>query len=299
MESGANGRIIKVINFLASHPAESFTVSEIAERLSLSFGSAHRVLMSLSDAGYLARHPKHKTYSLGVTLIAIGQVALEKHKVVDIAQQEMAKVAAELGTECIASVITGDEVLYLAKKGSPAVHSGITRIGDRRPLVPPVGMCHLAWSSPASIEAYLQRATSGLSTAMRAYLKQAIVTIRDRGYSISTLDRGITALSQLVADHVDSYQSPAYWAAMDKALGQLSENEIQLLSLDDLGSARISHISVPVFSASSEVILELTLAGLPLVMEQAEIEARISRMRAAADYVTGEVHGRKPALSMA
>ncbi|NHO65651.1 helix-turn-helix domain-containing protein [Aestuariicella hydrocarbonica] len=284
---------------MASHPAESFTVSEISERLSLSFGSAHRVLMSLSEAGYLARHPKHKTYSLGFTLIAIGQVALEKHKVVNIAQQEMAKVAAELGTECMVSVITGDEVLYLAKRGSPAEHSGVTRIGDRRPLVPPVGMCHIAWSSTASIEAYLQRATSGFSTSMRTYLEQAIAAIRARGYSISTLDQGINALSRLVADHVDSYQSPEYWAAMDEALGKLSQNEIQLLSLDDLGAARISHISVPVFSPSGEVILELTLAGLPLTMEQTEIEARISRMRAAADYVTSEVHGRKPSLLMA
>ncbi|WP_372810629.1 helix-turn-helix domain-containing protein, partial [Litorivivens sp.] len=63
MASSSNTRAIDVINFLAAHPTEAFTLTELAEQLALSHGSAHRVLNALTEARYLSRHPKHKTYS--------------------------------------------------------------------------------------------------------------------------------------------------------------------------------------------------------------------------------------------
>ena len=66
--SGPNARVIDVMNFLAARPTESFTLTEIALHLGLSNGSAHRVLTTLAESQYLSRHPKTKTYSLGMAL---------------------------------------------------------------------------------------------------------------------------------------------------------------------------------------------------------------------------------------
>jgi len=93
------------------HLEESFTVSELSERLDMSFGSAHRVLGALTQAGYLYKHPKHKIYTLGLALLAIGQVAMTKHKVVAIAQEELQKLAARLDVSCLVSAITDDEII--------------------------------------------------------------------------------------------------------------------------------------------------------------------------------------------
>ncbi len=38
MRDTANGRVVEVVNFLASHPTDSFTLSEIAAQLKLSQG---------------------------------------------------------------------------------------------------------------------------------------------------------------------------------------------------------------------------------------------------------------------
>jgi DNA-binding IclR family transcriptional regulator len=294
VDEGANGRIIKVINFLTAHPEEAFTVSQLAEQLGMSFGSAHRVLTALTEAGYLARHAKHKTYTLGLALLAIGQVAMQRHKVVAIAQREMDKLTTELELECLISAISGNEILYLAKTGKASAPNGVTRVGDRRPYLPPLGLCHIAWADAARVESYLQRAPSGLSPSMQDYLKQALAVVRKRGYSIALMGQGINALRQLVADHVYSYSAPQYWQELDRAIAALSPAEIQALSPADLGGNPISHISVPVFSASGDVLLELTLAGFPDALSTAEMERIGTRMVNAASQVTRETYGRKP-----
>ena len=90
--SGPNARVIDVMNFLAARPTESFTLTEIALHLGLSNGSAHRVLTTLAESQYLSRHPKTKTYSLGMALVAIGQAALAKHRDIDIARRELTRL---------------------------------------------------------------------------------------------------------------------------------------------------------------------------------------------------------------
>src|SRR3546814_6865012 len=62
----------------------------------MSKASAHRVLLTLADADFLARHAKRKTYSLGMGLLAVGQASLEKYRGLDVARAEMARLTAEL-----------------------------------------------------------------------------------------------------------------------------------------------------------------------------------------------------------
>jgi DNA-binding IclR family transcriptional regulator len=292
----SNSRVIDVINFLAAHPTESFTLSEISDRLSISHGSAHRVLTTLTEARYLSRHPRRKTYSLGLALVAIGQAALERHRVVDVARREMARLAYELGVQCIAYAIVDDEMLHLAKEGTSQTPDGLARVGERRPFMPPGALGHVAWASPDAVEAYLAKAPKGVSAEMRAHLMTALDVIRRRGYAIAAIGPAWTALRQIIIDHADDYREEKYWSQMQALVGQLSKSEVQLLSLEDVGSARISYISAPVFSPSGEVVLELMLSGIPDILSAAEVERYAERLRAAAAVVTSEALGRMPRI---
>lgn len=286
--------MISVINFLAAHLEESFTVSELSERLSMSFGSTHRVLTTLTQAGYLSRHPKHKTYTLGLALLAIGQVAMTKHKVVAIAQEELQKVATELQVSCIVSAITDKDILYLATAGNTVMDQSSTRIGDRRPFVPPLGLCHVAWASPKSRADYLKDSNIILSKKMQDYVELACETIRERGYSMGGMGNGTRALRNLMSEHVDSYQSSQYWEALGNAINTLSEQEIQILTPSQADPTNVTHISVPVFSPTGEVILELTLRGTPSNASAKELEAIAIELADVASYVTTRTFGRKP-----
>ena len=69
--AGPNSRVIDVINFLAAHPTESFTLSEIARNVGLSNGSAHRVLTTMSGARF-----QTDKVMVGIIIIASAGVAL-------------------------------------------------------------------------------------------------------------------------------------------------------------------------------------------------------------------------------
>ncbi len=296
---GPNSRVIDVINFLAAHPTEAFTLSELAEHLELSSGSAHRVLTTLTEARYLSRHPKHKTYSLGVALVAIGHAALEKHRGIDIARREMARLTDELKAQCIATAIVDDELLFLAKEGVPQTHDGLNRVGERRPFIPPLGLGHIAWADKHTIASYLDKAKLTLSDSMRNYLQKILAVIRERGYAIAANGDALRALRQTATYPIDHRRDDAYWSRLHELIAALSVPEIQLFNIADAGSAGISYISVPVFSPTGAVALELALSGIPNNLSVAEIERYAERLRATAAIVTCETHGRIPATRLA
>ena len=113
----AAGRAIEILTFLAARPTESFTLTEIAEQLDLSLASCHASMKVLSDAGYVSRHPVHKSYELGPALVAVGHAALERHRAIDLARDEVRRLADDLGLEAIASVPIGDDLVVLARAG--------------------------------------------------------------------------------------------------------------------------------------------------------------------------------------
>jgi DNA-binding IclR family transcriptional regulator len=292
--SGPNHRVIEVLNFFAAHPTETFTLSELASHLGLSNGSVHRVLATLTAARYLSRHPRHKTYTLGVALVAIGQAALEQHRGVEIARREMVRLTGEIRAQCIATAIVDDELLFVAKEGLPQTHESLSRVGERRPFLPPLGLGHVAWADRADREAYLARARSNLSEAMQAHLNIALKVIRQRGYSVAANGPTLRALRKTATLPIGRQRDPSHLERVQHLIKELSANEIQLLDLADAGQEGFSFISVPVFSPAGTVAMELSLSGMPDNLGLAEVKQCAERLRAVAAIVTAETHGRQP-----
>lgn len=294
--SKPNTRVVDVMNFLAAHPTESFTLTELAGRLSLSIGSAHRLLTTLAEAGYLSRHPRHKTYSLGMALVAIGQAALAQHRDIAVAQREMVRLTSELRLDCHACAVVQDELLFLACERAPHSTEPLMRAGDRRPFIPPLGMVHAAWAEPDEQEDYVARAPAALSEAARAHVARGLEAIRRRGYAMSGSGPAFRALRYFTAAPVGYQRDEAYWAGLRQLIADLSEREMQLLDFDEAGPDGVTYVTVPVFSPNGQVSLELTLSGLPAGLGRAKVEHIIDRLCAAAEVVTSETHGRKPPI---
>jgi DNA-binding IclR family transcriptional regulator len=285
---------VEVMNFLAAHPTESFKLSELAARLGLSNGSAHRVLNTLAEARYLSRHPKHKTYSLGMALVAIGQAALAKHRDIEVARRELARLAKELKVQCMAATVADGELLLLASEGTPQTGEPPNHIGERRPFMPPLGMAHAAWLSADLQSEYLSRAPAALNDSVHERLGEALQIIRQRGYSLAGSGPAYRALRLFTSLPVGYHESESYWAGLRQLIADLSANEIQMIDLAEAGPDGIAYITAPVFSPSGEVILELSISGMSAQLGRTEIEHHIERLRAAAAIVTSETHGRLP-----
>src|SRR4051794_16756689 len=87
-------RAVAVLNFLAAHPRDSFTLSDLSARLDINLASAHSLLAALTDAGYVVRDARQRTYGLGPTVDALGIAALERHAVIDLARDAARQLAS-------------------------------------------------------------------------------------------------------------------------------------------------------------------------------------------------------------
>src|SRR4051812_14520364 len=96
----AASRAVRVLDYLSLHPGRPCTLTEIAKALQVSPASMLAVLAALTDAGYIVRHPAHKTYVVGPALVAVGNAAVIQHPVVPAAQHELELVADELKAQC-------------------------------------------------------------------------------------------------------------------------------------------------------------------------------------------------------
>ncbi len=286
-------RSIEILNFLAAHPGRSFTLSELSKSLDINMASTLSVLQALVDAGYLIRHPRHKTYSLGPALVAVGHSALAQHQVIDAAREEMRVLASESGTECIASVVVGDEIVIVATVGRPRASAADIRVGQRLPFNPPLGRVFIAWSGTEEEDSWLSRYGRQPSAAELMHLQQALASVRERGYSIGLdteprvrLGRALEVLADTPADEQIKHSLPGLVAGL--------RGDYELIETDPSRRYRVSSIAAPVFGESGEVVLALTLNGFDEPLDGAEVTAQASRLRATARMVTKATHGAVP-----
>jgi DNA-binding IclR family transcriptional regulator len=287
-------RVLDVLSFLGSHPTESFTLAEIARHLGLSNGSAHRILTTMTECRFLSRNDKHKTYSLGIALVALGRAAVEKHRGIEIARREIARLALELNAQCSVTAIADGELLLVAKEGAPLSHDGLHQVGERTPLILPIAIGHIAWGSAEMVESHLASAAPHLGRALRKHTLAAIAAIRARGYAMAANGPAMHILRQSFAAPGARKRDDAFQRAVRAAMSMLSEDELQLLHIPARPTTGLRYIAAPVFSPDGSVSLELVITGLPSNLNAREIERYAERLCAAAAVVTGEVHGRYP-----
>jgi DNA-binding IclR family transcriptional regulator len=292
--SNPNHRPINVVTFLAAHPTESFTLAEIAKQLGLSKGSSHRVMTALTESGFVSRHPRHKTYSLGMTLIAIGEAALERYPGVEHVRREMSRLVAELDVGCGASAIVNDEYLLLAREGTPRSYDGLTLVGERRSVVPSMGIGQMAWRSEREIEAYMAKGDAYLSDAARRHLLASLPEIRRRGYAMAANGMGMRRLCSATVVPIGRAPGKApVLSGLDRNT-DIPLEEYQMLGPDDHRGKGVNYIAAPVFSAEGEVCLDILMSGLPVDLKAADIERYAGQLTLAAETVTKEIRGRKP-----
>lgn len=291
--SDPNHRPLRVITFLAAHATEAFTLAEIARFLNLSKGSAHRVMTVLADAGFVSRHPRHKTFTLGMALVAIGQAALDRYPGIAIARREMARLQAELNVGFGATAIVNNEYLLLGREGTPSTYDGLTLVGERRLVVPSIGIGQIAWRSEPEIDAWLDSGAAYLRPDVREHLKRAMPVIRRRGYSMAAEGMGLHSLIKATVIAPGDRDGEPLSAAIG-SVGEISAGEFQMLDWEDACGRGVNYVAAPVFSPDGDACLEIVMSGFLDGLSQANIERYTAKLMQAADRVTGEIRGRKP-----
>ena len=206
--------------------------------------------------------------------LALGDADL-RHELhlVDRARPEMEAVAADLGAQCVAWALAGDELVLLASAGAPERPGVPARmVGARVPAVPPMGATFLAYADPRRVEAWLHRAPRDQREDQGRRLSQ----MRERGYTVALRDDQLVTLEQAIeGDHAGD---PV------EVLGSLP---LDPLDFDPVSqAAEVATLTVPAFGADGRVKLLLGLHGFEQLRDAAELESHVARMREAARITT-------------
>jgi DNA-binding IclR family transcriptional regulator len=244
-------RSVAVLNFLAASAPEQFTLSDISTRLEINLASTHALLNTLEEAGYVIRHPRLRTYSLGASVVALGNAALQCHPAIACANDEAQRLSAELDLSVAVTAVAGDDIVFLGRTGEHRPRDIDAYPGQRIPLLPPLGAVFVAWRDP---EAWLAKATDP------ADMESVLDEVRARGWAASF--------------EPDHYQP----------LGQL----------DSAASYNVVMIAAPVFGATGNAVVALTLLGLPPALTADRVVVYGRKVREAGLLATRRSGGRAP-----
>ena len=223
--------------------------------------------------------------------LAAGAADLAAHlPVVDRARGEMERLAAQLGVECVAAAVAGEELVFLASAGRPRDDSHPTWVGLRVPFAAPIGGVLIAWADSLSAESWL----AGLAPDRRAELHAVLNQIRRTGYSVALRDSAHDALTESVEGQAQLRGDAQLRADARRRVDELGARFELLQALPDV-QYQVGRISAPVFDGSGRVVLSLNLHGLPSGMDATQIQEFATALTAAAGRVTATIGDAPPA----
>lgn len=132
------------------------TMAEIAKLVVLPRATVRRCLITLNALGYV--NVTGKYYSLTPQVLTLSQTYFSSNPLPRIAQPFIEQVSEELGESCSVSVLSGDEVIYVARSARKRMASVHRDIGQNLPAYcTSMGRVLLASLNAAELDAYFKR----------------------------------------------------------------------------------------------------------------------------------------------
>ena len=109
---------LDVMEILAAHPA-GLTLTDTANKAGLTRAGARRFLLTLVATGYAIQNGR--CFSLSPRLLSLARTWLEGASLSTYAEPFMRQVAASLNESCSIAVLSGEDVVYVARVPGPHV----------------------------------------------------------------------------------------------------------------------------------------------------------------------------------
>jgi IclR family transcriptional regulator, pca regulon regulatory protein len=181
------------------------TLSEIAARAGLPAATARRCLNTLEELGYVTRNGRQ--FLLRPRVLEIGAVYLESMDIDALTRNHLEEMAAETGDSAALSVLSGTQIIYVARASVRTLLRLEAHVGSHFPAhATSMGRVLLAGLSAESLANYfakakLERLTEKTVTD-RSQLERLIGDARRNGYCVieEELSMGVVALAVPVVD---------------------------------------------------------------------------------------------------
>jgi DNA-binding IclR family transcriptional regulator len=269
------------VELLARPGRERLRFSDVARELDLTQATAHAILKTLWDRGWVSRDPADKTFSLGPALATVAGRADVTRPLAHAARVAAIELSAELGYRASVLERHADSLMITAYEGGdPADPAGYP--GERIPYAPPFGVAFAAWDTPDGQHAWIQR-TAASNPALAENLAESLARTRERGYDVDLTTPALAQTAQLVG----ALQSDGMPAHVRQIMDQLLVETMVGFTDDESvrGARPVATIAAPVFDETHGVAL--ILAVHPLRPQTSREVAAIGRRLTLAANVIG------------
>ncbi len=181
------------------------TLSDVARETGMTRAAARRFLLTLEHLGYVSSDGR--LFSLRPRVLQLGYAYLSSFSLAQNAQDHLEELAEQLHESCSASVLDGDDIVYVARASTNRIMTIGLSVGTRLPAYcTSMGRVMLAFLDDSAIDDYLDRAelvprTSRTVTDPVA-LRAELMRVRHQGYCVmdQELEDGVRSVAVPVHD---------------------------------------------------------------------------------------------------
>jgi DNA-binding IclR family transcriptional regulator len=274
-----------LLEHLARHPSEAFSVSELARLVGVPRATCDSILQALAEHDLVVRRAGDLRYELGAGCVAIGDAARSANSVLRAAAVETEHLARTMTCAAAVTVRVGDEarVADVFDFGPPF---GLrARVGEAIKLVPPFGAVFVAWDDDDR-DAWLARAEHG-----RDRWRRALDAVRARGYSLSVATARRPEFASILETLASRPDAPDAQRARDELIGVMQHSEYLATDIDDDAPIRLTQMSAPIFDGAGRVAAAIMLLGPEYDLNAAELHALGEHVVRAAERATRTAGG--------
>ena len=201
---GSLERGLAVLEILAANPA-GLTLTEMADRAGMTRAGARRFLLTLTATGYASQDGRK--FLLTPRLLSVTRGWLQGGSLWTYAEPFLREVAVKLDESCSAAVLSGEDVVYVARVAGRRILSVALHVGTRLPAYcTSMGRVLLSGLAPQELENFLDRAAITKRTAKtnvdRAAIAEAVREAGAAGYAIvdEELELGLRSIAVPICD---------------------------------------------------------------------------------------------------
>ncbi len=191
--------------FSVDHP--TLGITEAANHLHIAKSTAHRLMGTLMQAGFLYQNPRTRRYHLGIAVLGLSGIMTADSDVWMAAAPYLTELTMKTGEASHLAVLDGLHVVYLHKVESTHPVKILTHLGRRNPShATSSGKLLLAYADPRLVEEVVNHGLDQFTKTTitdPAQLRMELQDIRQKGFAVSheELREQVTSISAPVFNH--------------------------------------------------------------------------------------------------
>jgi IclR family acetate operon transcriptional repressor len=189
-------RALALLNRVADAPGDGATLTELAQQVGLPASTAHRLLTTLEQEGYVRFGQEGRLWSIGVQAFMVGSAFTKSRRLGTLARPHMRFLMESSGETVNLAVEDDGEAVYLAQVECRQMMRAFARPGSRAPLhASAVGKAILSTISDRALSRILhQRGMPRLTPktiTTPAALRIQLAWVRSAGYALDDEEHAV------------------------------------------------------------------------------------------------------------